>query len=150
MPLRKIFRCGLVLILPRNNGKISHMNRIIALVLIWAVVSCTPDASNTQEAYIENLEAKNNPLEQELRELKEQKDRTDAVDESKQTKSGGFFAIGSTEDEVIEVMGEPDSYLKTAPEAHKFFYGLSTVFFYQGKMISYDNLEGNLKAKVRK
>lgn len=52
-------------------------------------------------------------------------------------------------DKVIGVMGEPSSYIVTAPEARKFYYGLSTIYFYQDKVISYDNLEGNLKVKVK-
>jgi hypothetical protein len=46
-------------------------------------------------------------------------------------------------------MGEPSSYMKTAPEAHKYIYGLSTVYFFQRKVISYDDLDGNLKARVK-
>jgi len=47
-------------------------------------------------------------------------------------------------------MGEPTNYLMTAAEARKFHYGISKVYFYQGKVISYANLEGNLKVKVKK
>jgi hypothetical protein len=45
-------------------------------------------------------------------------------------------------------MGDPTSYLVTAPEAKKFHYGLSTIYFYKGKVISYDNLDENLKVKI--
>lgn len=69
---------------------------------------------------------------------------------TKNTKdSKDYFIIGSTEEKVIEVMGEPTTYLRTAPEASKFHYGLSTVYFYKGKVISYDNLDKNLKVKIR-
>ena len=90
-------------------------------------------------------------MEAELQQLKSKSEPIDKVEtKNKSDNSKDYFTIGSTEDEVIEVMGEPTSYLETAPEARKFYYGLSTVYFYQGKVISYDNLEGNLKVKVKK
>jgi len=107
--------------------------------------------SQLEKDYIKNLEEKNRALEVELQELKSQPETIKTLEtKNKFDNSKDYFTIGSTEDEVIEVMGEPTNYLMTAPEARKFHYGISTVYFYQGKVISYANLEGNLKVKVKK
>jgi hypothetical protein len=105
-------------------------------------MSCNQNPSQAEKDYTKNLEEKNKALEKELQELKSKTD-------PKSKASKGYFIIGSTEDEVIQIMGDPTSYTVTAPEARLFFYGLSSVRFYKGKVISYDNLDGNLKAKVK-
>jgi hypothetical protein len=89
----------------------------------------------------------NKALEKELQDIKS---KTEPTKDSRKQTFNDSFTIGSTEDEVIEVMGDPTSYMITAPEAKKFHYGLSTVFFYKGRVISYDNLSENLKVKVKK
>ena len=90
-------------------------------------------------------------MEKELQEIKGESEPANNQGMKKKSEiSKDYFTIGSTEDEVIEVMGEPTSYMVTAPEARKFYYGISTVYFYQGKVISYDNLEDNLKVRVKK
>jgi len=115
-------------------------------------VSCNQNSTQAEKDYIKNLEEKNRALEKELLEAKSNADSPKNVQgQTQKTKSStAYFTIGSTEDEVIEVMGEPTSYMVTAPEARKFHYGLSTVYFYQGKVISYDNLDNNLKVRVKK
>ncbi len=115
------------------------------------MVSCNQNPAQTEKNYIKNLEEKNKILETELREIKEKYNLTDS-DEGNGKKSNSsklYFKIGSTEDEVIEVMGDPTSYMVTATEARKLYYGLSAVYFYQGKVISYDNFDDNLKVKVK-
>lgn len=115
------------------------------------IISCNQNSSQIEKDYIKNLEEKNKALEKELQEIK---NKTEAIkgqkNEKKSEKFEDCFTIGSTEDRVIEIMGEPTSYMVTAPEARKLHYGISTVYFYQGKVISYDNLEGNLKVRVKK
>ncbi|MBK9336399.1 MAG: hypothetical protein IPM98_07340 [Lewinellaceae bacterium] len=115
------------------------------------ITSCTQHPSGAEKDYIKNLEEKNKILETELQEIKAKYNLTDSVnnDRQKSHSSKKYFTIGSTEDEVIKIMGDPTSYMVTAPEARKFYYGLSAVYFYQGKVISYDNLEDNLKVKVK-
>ncbi|MBC5995105.1 hypothetical protein [Pontibacter cellulosilyticus] len=110
------------------------------------LVGCNQSVSQTEKDYIKNLEEKNSALEKELQALKNASESQEQASKNSNT----FFTIGSTEDEVLEAMGEPTAYLKTAPEAKKFIYGISTVYFYQGKVISYDNLDQNLKVKVSK
>lgn len=57
--------------------------------------------------------------------------------------------IGSTEEEVIKVMGDPDSYRDIS--LFKILeYGMSSVTIENGKVKSYDNSDGNLKVKVSK
>lgn len=127
------------------------MSKYFYIPLLLAILSCNQTPSQVDKDYIKNLEEKNRALEVELQELKSKPETINTIETKKESdNSKDYFTIGSTEDEVIEVMGEPTSYLKTAPEARKFHYGISTVYLYQGKVISYDNLEGNLKVKVKR
>jgi hypothetical protein len=115
------------------------------------IASCTQHPSQTEKDYIKNLEEKNKVLETELQEIKTKYNLADSSQENRQNfhSKKTYFTIGSTENEVIEIMGDPTRYMVTAPEARKFYYGLSAVYFYQGKVISYDNFEDNLKVKVK-
>lgn len=126
----------------------SIMNKFCILLSI-ILLSC--NQTQLEKDYVKNLEEKNKILEQELKEIKgESKSSNTQRIKRKSEISTDYFTIGSTEDEVIKVMGEPSSYMVTAPEARRFYYGMSSVYFYQGKVISYDNLEDNLKARVRR
>jgi hypothetical protein len=125
------------------------MSKYLFILLSLMILSC--NQTQLEKDYIKNLEDKNKALEKELQEIKSKsKTASNQGNENKPEISNDYFTIGSIEDEVIEVMGEPTSYLVTAPEARKFLYGISTVYFYQGKVISYDNLGNNLKVRVRK
>ncbi len=129
-----------------NPIAINQMKKYLFILISLIFISC--NQSHLEKEYIKNLEEKNKILEMELLELKGKSkpaDNQPTISENLKD----FFTIGSTEDEVIDIMGEPTSYLKTAPEARKFLYGLSTIYFYQGKVISYDNLDNNLKVRVR-
>lgn len=115
------------------------------VILCLSILSC--NQSQTEKEYIKNLEEKNKALEAELNEYR---GISSSSSRQKHAKNTDFFTIGSTEDEVIQVMGEPSSYMVTAEEARRFNYGLSSVYFYKGKVISYDNLEGNLQVRVKR
>ena len=121
------------------------MNNYLYLILSMLALSC--NQSQTEKEYIKNLEEKNKALEAELNEYR---GISSSSSRQRQAKNTDFFTIGSTEDEVIQVMGEPSSYMVTAEEARRFYYGLSSVYFYKGKVISYDNLEGNLQVRVKR
>lgn len=133
------------------EGKNIMKRYLIIITSGLLMVSCTQHSSQTEKDYIKNLEEKNKVLEVELKEIKSKYNLIDSIQgsEQKPIDNKKYFTIGSTEDEVIEVMGDPTSYMVTAPEARKFYYGLSAVYFYQGKVISYDNLEDNLKVRVK-
>lgn len=127
----------------------SIMNKYFCILLSIILLSC--NQTQLEKDYVKNLEEKNKILEQELKEIKgESKSSNTQRIKRKSEISTDYFTIGSTEDEVIQVMGEPSSYMVTAPEARRFYYGMSSVYFYQEKVISYDNLEDNLKARVRR
>lgn len=114
------------------------------------ITSCTQNNSQTEKEYLKGLERRIDTLEKELLNLKSKTEQSNnQKTKLKAEKSKVYFTLGSTEDKVIEVMGEPTSYIITAPEARKFLYGISTVYFYQGKVISYDNLGENLKVRVK-
>jgi len=121
------------------------VNKYLYLILSMLTLSC--NQTQSEKEYIKNLELKNKALEEELSEIRGISGRSK---KQNRQKDGTFFTIGSTEDEVIQVMGEPTSYMVTAAEARRFYYGLSSVYFYQGKVISYDNIEGNLHVRVKR
>ena len=128
------------------------MNKYFYVPLFYILIlSCNQNQSQAEKDYIKNLEEKNKVLEKELQEIKSRTEPNNSQETKRRSgNSKDYFTIGSTEDEVIEVMGEPTSYILTAPEARKFHYGISTVYFYKGKVISYDNLDDNLKVRVKK
>lgn len=60
-----------------------------------------------------------------------------------------YFEIGSTENELIEVMGKPTDVLKGYGEKEVWYYGQAKVFLNDGKVTDYDNNDKLLKAKKR-
>src|SRR5690606_28392328 len=107
------------------------MKKYIYLVLFSSLtISCNQNSSQVEGEYIKNLEEKNKILEEELQEIKNQTGTniSDTALITNTKNSVDYFMIGSTENEVLEIMGEPTSYIKTAPEAKRFLYGLSTVY----------------------
>jgi peptidoglycan hydrolase CwlO-like protein len=115
---------------------------IYILIAIVLVISCDENPTQSDKDRIQKLEEKNKALEDELQKLKSKYEPNAKIKKD-------YFTIGSTENEVIEVMGQPTAYMITATEAKKFIYGVSTVYFHKGKVISYDNLDDNLKVKVK-
>jgi hypothetical protein len=127
------------------------MNRYYIIPFICLLImACNQESSKAEREYIKNLEEKNKILEQELLELKRKS--TDVSQESKQEPKSpkAYFSIGSTEDEVLEVMGDPTNYTDLGSQNKRFYYGSSSIFFQKGKVISYDNFDGNLKVKIVK
>ena len=57
-----------------------------------------------------------------------------------------YFTIGSTEDEVLTIQGQPTTIQKLS-NSKLFFYGTSMITFSNGKVESFSN-DGNLKVKV--
>lgn len=107
--------------------------------------------SQVEKDYIKNLEEKNKVLEKELQEEKS-KPKTNNIPQAskKEIKNHkDYFTIGSTEDEVLEVMGDPNSYRSLGSSRKLFQYGMSSISFENGKVESYDNLGRNLKVKVK-
>lgn len=69
------------------------------------------------------------------------------VSQSSKQETKKYFTIGSTEEEVVAVMGELTTFAISAPASKRIHFGLSMVYLYKGKVISYDNLQDNLKVK---
>lgn len=146
--------------------------RILFLVFSISLISCgqkREEQAEIEKEYIENLEEKNRILERELRELKEgnsfndndEPTKASGVTESKRVgtrtpsksssnESASYFTIGSTEDEVLNVMGDPTSISAYGSGDKIFSYGYSQVQFENGRVKSYDNYGKNLKIRVRK
>jgi hypothetical protein len=111
-------------------------------------MSCNQNPSQTEKDYIKNLEEKNKALEKELHEVKSKTEPNNSPQGKKQ-KSKDYFTIGSTEEEVLEVMGDPTSYRDLGILGKRYIYGLSIVVFHEGKVDSYDNSGENLKVRVK-
>ena len=125
------------------------MNKLsYSLLLYLLIISCNQNPLQVEKEHIERLEERVSLLEKELHEIKVNSSNTKKA-KLKPENSEDYFTIGSTMDDVLEVMGEPSSYLKTASEARKLYYGISSVNFYRGKVISYDNYDKNLNVKVK-
>jgi len=144
----------------------------IILLISISILACNQkrqEKAGLEQEYIENLEEKNRILERELSELKEgnsfndndEPTKASGVTESKRvgtrtsTKPGssasaGYFTIGSNENEVLAVMGDPTSISDYGNGDKTFTYGLSTVAFENGRVKSYHNFGKNLKIRVRK
>ncbi len=54
-----------------------------------------------------------------------------------------FFTLGSSEQEVLQVQGAP-----TSVKGRIWLYGLSEVFFKEGRVERYNNFDGNLKIRL--
>jgi len=130
------------------------------LLFYILVTACNQQPSQVEKDYIKNLEEKNRILEKELEEEKSKskphsisKDsKKDIPKESgqKTKNSNDYFTIGSTEEEVLAVMGDPTNYDDMGSLGKRFSYGISTVYFENGKVESYSNLGRNWKVKVKK
>jgi len=111
-------------------------------------MSCKQNPSQAEKDYIKNLEEKNRVLEKELHEVKSKSEPNNISQGTKQ-KSKDYFTIGSTEDEVLEVMGDPTSYIQLGSSRKDFLYEISSITFENGKVVSYNNLGENLKVRVK-
>jgi hypothetical protein len=138
------------------------INKLSLFILMIAFLACEQKQSSTEADYIKNLEEKNRALE---RELQSEKNKPPVVIQSTPTSAvpiqgnnkrynepaKDFFTVGSTEDEVINVMGDPTNIIDFGTAGMKeFSYGLSTISFKDGKVNGYNNFGNNLKVKLRK
>ena len=126
------------------------MKNLINVLLTFLLFGCNQGSSDVEREYIKNLEEKNRALERELLDKENESDNNSSRIEGKQINksSKDYFTIGSTEDEVLDVMGDPTSLTNIGPYK-TYYYKLSTVIFEEGRVASYRNSEGNLKIKVR-
>lgn len=135
------------------------MNKKNFIIVIILLSGCMQKSSQIEKEYIKNLEEKNAILEKELKVLRSQKDKPEKKqtqeysikkeDVKKPLNSQDYFTIGSTEEEVIAIMGVPSSY-STAGSTKVIWYGSSPVYFTEGKVDGYSNLGKNLKVNVGK
>lgn len=118
---------------------------------VFLLHSCSQNPSETEKEYIKNLEEKNRILESELNEMKDHSAPNDSNSDNKKEPATAkdYFTIGSTEDEVLKIMGDPTSYHKFGGSGKTFYYGGSYVRFKDGKVESYSNLDENLKVRVK-
>lgn len=127
------------------------------IILTLFISSCNQNASKEEKDYIKNLEEKNRTLENELQAEKNkppiiiEKPVNNYQDQEKSViHSKDYFTIGSTEDEVIEIMGDPTNVMNIEEINRKTFsYGLSRVEFKNGKVYGYSNYGNNLKVKMK-
>lgn len=132
------------------------------------ILSCNQNNAQLEKEYIKNLEEKNRLLEEELEDAKRDHKETaqgtrqkysrsikkntenKKVQEPKKNPSvsTGYFTIGSTEAEVIALMGDPSSYHNYG-WSKTFYYGSSSIEFEYGIVKGYNNSDKNLKVKVK-
>jgi hypothetical protein len=125
---------------------------IYALLFPFLVISCNNGSSDAEKEYIKNLEEKNRQLEIELQNKENGLESNSGGNAKKSEKtqsesSKNYFTIGSTENEVLDVMGDPTSLNNIGPYKI-YYYELSSVKFENGRVTDYDN-DGNLKVRVR-
>lgn len=127
------------------------MNRFVYfLVFSFLIISCDQHSPQVERDYIKNLEEKNRILEKELQELKSKNEPSKVPPTNGKSKNlQNYFTIGSTIDEVLEIMGDPTTYTDLGSSGKRFHYGMSTIFFEDGKVESYDNVLGNLRVRVK-
>lgn len=137
------------------------MKKYFFISLFYLIItSCNQNTSQAEKDYIKNLEEKNRTLERELQEEKSKppvyiEKKSEPIYIPQKTKketeiSKDYFTIGSTEHEVLEVMGDPTNIIDFGSIGMKqFSYGISTVSFKNGKVDGYSNFENNLKVKMK-
>lgn len=135
--------------------------KIYYLFLFSILLSCNQQQSQAEKEYIKNLETKNRQLENDLQAernkppvvIERQADPIYVPTESAQTSNStrkNYFKIGSSENQVLDVMGDPDQINEFETMDEKWFhYGMSKVVFKSGRVKTYNNFDGNLKVKVR-
>ena len=127
-------------------------NYINTLLFSFLIISCNNGSSDIEKEYIKNLEEKNRQLEIELQNIENELENNSGDNSKKSAKteseiSKNYFTIGSTENEVLNVMGDPTSISNIGPYKI-YYYNLSRVKFENGKVRDYDN-DGNLKIRVQ-
>ena len=134
------------------------------LLMSFVILSCNQkrqEHAELEKEYIENLEEKNRILEQELKELKQSDGAKVSTNRSASAKeaqpqspkaesSPGYFTIGSTEEEVLDVMGDPTSLSDLGSNDKVYRYDGSSIDFRNGRVESYYNGGKNLKVRVRR
>lgn len=133
---------------------LKYLSKSVAYLIFisFFINSCGSNDSAVQKEYIKNLEEKNKILEGELQKLRaadEQGSTSQHQEKKKNEISKNYFTIGSTEDEVLSVMGDPTSLNDMGSLGKVFYFGISRVDFQDGKVHSYSNSGKNLKVKVK-
>lgn len=127
--------------------KRSHMLFIITFCLLF--ICCDNKATNAE--YVKDLEERNRNLEEQIKRDNNIKQKPEAKSEPSYNYESNvpeYFTMGSTESEVIGIMGEPNSITNFELLDSKIFYfNQSTVHFKNGKVTSYNNFSNNLRVR---
>lgn len=120
------------------------------LLFVCLTLGCSQN-SKTEVEYIQNLEKKNSILEKELETIKsERKGSRIPKLSSQDTNPKDYFTIGSTERDVVDIMGQPNQYVDFGYGSKKLRYGRSSVDLQDDKVVSFANRDVKLKVKVSK
>ena len=123
-----------------------HNYFILAIMLLS--FGCNK-SNQTEKDYIKNLEEKNKILEKEISDLKNNSGNISLDKSNREIGKNEFFSIGSSEKKVLEIMGNPTSYINAGTHGKMMMFGLSSVTFENGKVTSYSNIDENLKVQVK-
>lgn len=58
-----------------------------------------------------------------------------------------YWTIGSTLEQVLAIQGRP-SFVRSVKGLDEYFFGLSSITLYKGRVLGYENFTGNLKVSV--
>jgi hypothetical protein len=131
------------------------MKKLLPFLVLFICASCNNQGSTTEkDNVIQSQEQKIKELEERLNKMEEPNKSgvRDSVDYSQiyispQETKKEYYSIGSTESEVLNIQGEPSS-INDFGSGKLFMYGASIITFRNGKVVSYSNLDNNLKIRV--
>lgn len=127
-------------------------NWSFSILMLFILLGC--NQKENKDDYIRELEEKNRSLEVQIEQNNRKTVEINNKKPSEQTIYNApkndldYFTIGSTEDEVITVMGDPTSILNLEASSTKILsYGNSSVDLKNGKVSSYNNFGNNLRVR---
>lgn len=131
------------------------MVKLLPLLILFTYVSCKNQSSTTEkDNVIQSQEQKIKELEERLNKVEQPNGAgtRDSVDYSQiyiapKENRKEYYSIGATESEVLDIQGEPSS-INDFGSGKMFMYGASIVTFRNDKVVSYSNLDNNLKIRV--
>ncbi len=136
------------------TGKVDVTNKkwlwlgIVSLVILTILSLRTITGRNKIMRYIivkktGSRSISTEPKRNEVKEKGQVVQKTNRGDRKREFWRRSFFTLYSTKEEVLNVQGPPDKV-----SGKKWYYGLSSVTFENGRVVGYDNFDGKLKIRI--
>jgi hypothetical protein len=133
-----------------RDVRVMKKTYILLISFIFFIVGCNQSDKRQNDKRDSILEAQLSAQDLKIRQLQleveNSKAKAQPVEEKKQEESP-FYKIGSTENEVLTIQGQPTSIIDLPPNK-AFYYGSSYVSFRNGIVESFSNSGGNLRIKI--